>query len=138
MRKLSGLRRSTPANIRTNARRVKVRLVGIDKGTRKGKSYQEIHYEALDTSLPRRDAQVHKCVIRYFGDKLSTSADVWVSCNCQYYRYVLEVANTAKGSSSIEYSTGARPRKRNPRLRSGLCKHLFRASELAVKLRPKK
>jgi hypothetical protein len=132
-RKLNGLRRSTPFTIRTNSRKCKARIAKLGAGKWKGKRFQEIRFEVMGSSR-----KIRHCIIRFFGEKLTGETVVWVSCDCPYYRYTLEVANTTRDSSSVEYSTGAMPRKRNPHLRSGLCKHLYKASELTAGFRPKK
>lgn len=128
MRKLGQLRASTRPEIRSRSHSCKAKLEDIDIVKEKGITIREIKIQVKDSN------KVHRCILRFFG-KISTNTAVWVSCDCENFRYVWETSLTATGNSSIIHSTGERPRKRNPRLRSGLCKHLYKASELAVKLK---
>lgn len=50
---------------------------------------------------------------------------VWVTCECEYFRYHCEVANQRRGSSDILESNGKLPRVTNRRMVSHLCKHLY-------------
>jgi len=50
---------------------------------------------------------------------------VWVSCSCNYFRYVCEWALTRYGSSDIIYSNGQPARFTNPRGIGTLCKHIY-------------
>ncbi len=48
-----------------------------------------------------------------------------VSCDCEDFRYRMEVANKRHGASRIIHSNGAQPVKTNPNRNPGLCKHLL-------------
>lgn len=128
MKSLATLRRATTTAIRTRSRSCRAKLRSVNVGRVKGKQYQEVEFDVVGSTSVRR------CKFRFFG-KISTTALVWVSCSCEDFRYVHEVALTAAGSSSVEYSSGAIPHVKNPRGRIGLCKHLYRASDLAVAIR---
>lgn len=64
--------------------------------------------------------------IRAYGPRLVT-AKLWVSCDCPFFLYHAEVANTRKGSSDIIYSNGASPKITNPGGIPHLCKHAISA-----------
>jgi len=53
------------------------------------------------------------------------SSPVWVSCSCNYFRFVCEWALSRYGSSDIIYSNGQPARFTNPRGVGTLCKHIF-------------
>ncbi len=57
---------------------------------------------------------------------------VWVSCSCNYFRYVCEWALSRYGSSDIIYSNGRPARFTNPRGIGTLCKHLYAAIPVAI------
>lgn len=57
---------------------------------------------------------------------------VWVSCSCNYFRFVCEWALTRYGSSDILYSNGQPARFTNPRGIGTLCKHLYAVLPLAI------
>jgi hypothetical protein len=50
-----------------------------------------------------------------------------VSCDCEDFKYRMEVALHAKGAADIKHSNGARPNVTNPDMDAGLCKHLLAA-----------
>jgi hypothetical protein len=51
---------------------------------------------------------------------------VVLSCSCDDFWAVWEVALAAQGAARVEYSNGERPIDRNPQMIPGCCKHLFR------------
>jgi len=51
------------------------------------------------------------------------TAQVWCSCDCEFWLYHCEVAMQKKGSSDILHSNGAKPRVTNPKMIPSLCKH---------------
>jgi len=57
---------------------------------------------------------------------------VWVSCSCNYFRYVCEWALSRYGSSDIIYSNGQPARFTNPRGIGTLCKHLYAVLPVAI------
>lgn len=57
---------------------------------------------------------------------------VWVSCSCNYFRYVCEWALSRYGSSDIIYSNGRPARFTNPRGIGTLCKHIYAALPVAI------
>lgn len=52
---------------------------------------------------------------------------VWLSCNCEYFLYHCEVADTFLDSSTMLHSNGAWPFTTNPNGIPHLCKHLIAA-----------
>lgn len=57
---------------------------------------------------------------------------VWVSCSCNYFRFVCEWALSRYGSSDILYSNGQPARFTNPRGIGTLCKHIYAAIPAAI------
>lgn len=57
---------------------------------------------------------------------------VWVSCSCNYFRYVCEWALSRYGSSDIIYSNGQPARTTNPRGIGTLCKHIYAVLPVAI------
>lgn len=50
---------------------------------------------------------------------------VVLSCSCDDFWAVWEVALAARGAARVEYSNGDRPIERNPMMIPGCCKHLY-------------
>jgi hypothetical protein len=57
---------------------------------------------------------------------------VWVSCSCNYFRYMCEWALLRHSSSDRIYSNGQPARSTNPRGIGTLCKHLYVALPLSI------
>lgn len=57
---------------------------------------------------------------------------LWVSCSCNYFRYVCEWALARYGSADIIYSNGQPARFTNPRGIGTLCKHLYASIPVAI------
>jgi hypothetical protein len=64
--------------------------------------------------------------------KVKPNHPTWVHCSCPYFRYYVEVALSARGSSAVLSSNGQFPKIRNPRMKPYLCKHLFQAIPVAL------
>jgi hypothetical protein len=59
---------------------------------------------------------------------------VVLSCSCDDFWAVWEVALAVQGAARVEYSNGERPVDRNPQMIPGCCKHIYRlASRLLDK-----
>jgi len=67
---------------------------------------------------------------------MTNRSKAWVHCDCPYFRYYVEVALAAQKSSDVIASNGQFPKIRNPNMRPYLCKHLWAAAPLALKLKP--
>lgn len=127
MQRLSTLVKNTPEHIVAASRKVRVtnfnqrsvNLVRVD-----GRDVWEIEYKTSGTG------ESHTCTVRFFGPAIKQDALVWVSCDCEDFRYRLEYALTQKKSSDRLYSTGREPLRTNPRLQTRLCKHLLKITGL--------
>lgn len=62
----------------------------------------------------------------------SLNTPVWVSCSCNYFRFVCEWALSRYGSSDIIYSNGRPALITNPRGVGTLCKHVYAAIPYAI------
>lgn len=68
----------------------------------------------------------YHCIMRFFAGVIYTGAKVWVSCDCDDFRYRLEYVLSQRGSSSILHSSGGPAQKTNPKGQARLCKHLLK------------
>jgi len=73
----------------------------------------------------------HASYIRFYGEP-GLKTPVWVWCDCDYFKYYLEVSLARRGSSSLRASNGKAPTIRNPHMNAYLCKHLMLAAEIAL------
>ena len=142
MLNLHTLMRATPWNIVNNAGDVNVvkKNAWVEKDD---KGEHKVFSGKLLTRGP--DKKPRNVTIKMYGSRTAngqmrrkTRHPVWVHCDCEYFLYYLEVAVTARGSSSVITSNGNFPKIRNPRMKPYLCKHLLRASREAWKEKPKK
>lgn len=62
------------------------------------------------------------------GERLS-KGNIKVSCECGDYWSTWEVALKRAGAADIHYSNGEKPVVKNPSMRPGVCKHLYRMLE---------
>lgn len=127
MKTLVQLARSTDLFRQNNARYVK--LMNLKAGhLQNGKGF--IACRSYSTHEVRADGKLHKklnpakytTVVVFEDSKLHCK----VSCSCEDFMYVHEVANHDKGAADIDYSNGELPVVKNPKLRPGLCKHLYK------------
>lgn len=81
--------------------------------TVKGKAYDR----AAGSGTP------HYLEVDYYGR--GKSAQVWITCDCEYFLYHCEVALWSDESSSIRWSNGADPGITNPSQAPRACKHLI-------------
>lgn len=129
---LSQLARLTPKNIQRHAAGVQVTKIKafIDHDAKKGK-FKTVRANVKSTRA-FGSGKVWQIHVRIYGRMRSDGAmkannRAWVHCSCPYFRYHVEVADAARGSSNVITSTGAYPKIRNPRMKPHLCKHLFAA-----------
>lgn len=61
----------------------------------------------------------------YVG-KLSECPSLRVACNCGNHLFQWEVALSYRNAADIIYSDGSYPIEKNPSLRPGCCKHIFK------------
>lgn len=65
-------------------------------------------------------------VDRKYTGNLASCPAVKVSCTCERFTYVWEVALWKQGAADILYSNGEMPTQTNPRMIPGCCKHLIK------------
>lgn len=131
MLSLSALINFTPIPMRKRSNDVKFKKTKsiIDKD--ENGVYKLVTYRAIATTIPR---VITFKVYQLRNKRFTASSSTWVHCSCENYLYQWEVANTARGSSSIMNSNGAMPRIRNPRMRAGLCKHAYRCAQTVLRV----
>jgi len=77
----------------------------------------------------------HKLYIRAIdgpAHKLSAGNHVVVSCSCENFLYVDEVALNKKDAANIRYSNAKLPVETNPLMVPQCCKHLFRLGSSVI------
>jgi len=137
---LSTLLRQTPANIRSNAAKVRISRIKASVDT----DQTGEHKLFLASARTRMKGKTPWFVtIKLYGTHradgvMKPSSRCWVHCTCPYFQYYVEVALTARGSSNVIMSNGSFPKIRNPRMRPYLCKHLYAAGLVAPKVRAKR
>lgn len=127
MQRLSTLVKNTPANIQAASKKVRVAHFnekGVNLVKMDGRDVWEVEYKTSGTG------ESHTCTVKFFGPAIKQEALVWVSCDCEDFRYRLEYALTMKNSSDRLYSTFRPPLKTNPKNLTRLCKHLLKITGL--------
>lgn len=104
-------------NVVENAKRVRTKIISVtrEKDT-EGDEYKHIITRCLGNTIPRETE------LLVWGK--GPNAKVWVTCTCEHWMYVNEVAVKRKGSTDIMHSNGARPKITNPNMVASICKHL--------------
>jgi hypothetical protein len=92
---------------------------------------EKIFYDVIIELYPN---EIHKDV--YSRPSLDMLA--WVQCSCPYWLFNLEYAVAKVGSTEIKFSNGKPPVITNPKLKIGLCKHLYKAADESVLKQAKK
>lgn len=143
---LTQLQRLTPANIKRNSRYVLLHsgATFLEKDQRgqhkvyraKAKTTRARQPNKNSRSKVKLSGQTYDVVIKLYGKpmkdgRMKPNNRAWVHCTCPYFLYYNEVALAARGSSEVISSNGALPNIRNPRMKPYLCKHLFRAANVA-------
>jgi len=134
MLSLSQIARATPKSVQRKSvsfSKVKAFIDTDDNG-----EFKYITATARSTGSMNK-YQVH---VRLYGrvpmsGKMKPNSKAWVHCSCPYFRYYVEVALAARGSSAILISTGAFPKIRNPRMKPYLCKHLFQVVPVVMQVK---
>lgn len=98
--------------------------------------YNQVRVYSRDMS-PTGSGGKHQSLIRFYGPP-GIKSPVWVWCDCDYFKYTLEVPLYDHNSSSVKNSNGEPATIRNPGNTPYLCKHLFRAAEWALTRREDK
>lgn len=131
---LSQMLQATPADIRRNARYVKV-LVKTASFLKKDKSKRVVELTAR-SSPAHGSGLPHKVTIKFHGKTTDKTelirSPVWVSCDCEWFQYNCEVALFHKKSTDIIHSNGAMPTDRNKQLKPWICKHIIAALPTAL------
>lgn len=79
-------------------------------------------------------SEKYKCsIIGLEDDGPLSEQRCMVSCPCERFTYVFEVALMKKGAAKIKYSNGDMPHVTNPNMITGMCKHLIALSTELVK-----
>ena len=104
------------AEILRKARRVSVRFGKAEEVTDNGATFRQVTARAVGDTRPRN-------VTMRFRGKGATSK-VWVSCDCEYFKFHCEVADTRRGSSDVIHSNGKFPKITNSRGVAHVCKHI--------------
>lgn len=128
--------------IRQTAKKVRIHfLTPREKIDEDGDKYIEVVANAKGDTVTR------KVVIRMWGGR--TNPWVWVSCTCEWWLYVCEVAMVENGNSDLGFardrytpdaleSDGSHPVQTNPSMVPCACKHIIAAFKNgASSLRPK-
>lgn len=98
------------------ARRVSVRFSAAEEVEDDGATYREVRARAVGSTIPRH------VVMRFRGS--GATAKAWITCDCEYFKFHCEVADTRRGSSDVIHSNGKYPREKNPRGVAHVCKHI--------------
>lgn len=138
---LNTIMRATPWNIVNNARRV--RVVKEDAYVDRDDQGEHKVYRAKVLSQGPGKKPWNLTIKLYgkrraSGKMVKRSNKAWVHCDCPYFKYYVEVALAARGSSSVMISNGNFPKIRNPRMRPYLCKHLLATGKAATDAKAKK
>jgi hypothetical protein len=99
------------------------RYVRIFKAQKK--SEHEFWYQTV-TNIPGEKARKHKQWVKDLSQQgLNQSKEIWVSCDCQRFKYFWEYALWKRGASMIRFCNGEPPVEKNPRMWPACCKHLY-------------
>lgn len=67
----------------------------------------------------------------YIGPKkepqMTLESKVWVSCSCEWFLFVCEVADAESDNATVRYSNGMFPKITNPQGIGTVCKHIISA-----------
>ena len=110
-----------------NASKVAVRFDSVvDKKDEDGVPCREITLKARGSTIDR------KVIVRVYEPWKGSDSPVWVSCDCEYFKFYAEQALARKGSSDIHYCdpskrSGDKDVQKNPHLVACMCKHIISA-----------
>lgn len=100
------------------------RYVRIIKAMKQGKG-DEYHYNTI-TRIPGESPRKHKQWIKDLSGKgLYNSTEIFVSCDCERFKFKWEYALWKRGASMIKFSNGEPPVTTNPNLHPAACKHCY-------------
>jgi len=129
MLKLSSLLKLTPKKIIDRSRNASVRIY---------KSFLDVDEEGEHKKvicLVTANDGIRKVIFKFYDINITNlvHSRVWLHCSCPYFLYYVEVALTARGSSSVINSNGKYPKIRNPSLVPYACKHVYASVRHAIK-----
>lgn len=137
---------NTPRNIRQNSKHVviiqarlsfKVKRILNDQKKLVSVPLRSLYAVAYDRETAKHLGRIrrHKLSIKAIdgpAHKLSDGNHVIVSCNCENFMYVDEVALNKKDAADIKYSNAKLPVETNPLMLPQCCKHLFRLGSSVI------
>ena len=133
---LNQLMKRTPMKIQYNSddTRIKMAKKIIDKDTKQPAVIAVIYSTHDHEGNILKSPRDHRCFIMGLegqGKPINESR-VKMSCDCEHFMFVCEVALKKKGNADIIFSNGKPARVKNPRHIPQLCKHLYRLSESLI------
>ncbi len=133
---LLDLLRLTPSEVKKRARSQcrplrKQYALGSREGFKRSRAKFPTYYNEQRVYSKCTDGK-KSSYIRFFGPP-DLNTKVWVWCDCEYFKYYLEVALANRNASTVRSSNGAPPRIRNPEQLTYLCKHLVLAANIGAK-----
>lgn len=116
----------TPREIIKNSKSVQVTITrSVMDFDKTGEAFKKIQLKARD---PKGSGKNKIMTLRLYGGNKNVLNDkAWCHCSCEYFTFNLEVALTARGSSTVINSNGNYPVEKNPGMKGHMCKHFFAA-----------
>lgn len=127
---MNGILSKTPQSRRDSSRYVVLKGVKVARTPYKTLKYTAQTYSTHDAkeNLKKGKPSVYTTMVETNGRQ------VVVECGCDDFWAVWEVALNRHKAARIKFSNGELPTDRNPRLRPGCCKHIFKlGSDLMAK-----
>jgi hypothetical protein len=113
--------RHTPLNIRRNRMKgCRVYFYNSEYFKRKGK--RGIRCFAYKTGCSK---STYMTTIGFVDYTKNLQSSVWVSCQCDHFKYTYEYAMAVKGASDHLYAWRQPPVEKNPQMLPGACKHIL-------------
>lgn len=113
--------RYTPLNIRRNRMKgCRVYFYNSEYFKRKGK--RGLRLFAYKTGCSK---STYMTTIGFVDYTKNLQSSVWVSCQCDYFKYTYEYAMATKGASDHLYAWHQPPVEKNPSMLPGACKHIL-------------
>lgn len=123
--------RMTPMNIRQNRLKgCRVYFYNSEYFSRKEKGKRGMRLFAYKTGCNK---MTYLTQIGFVDYTKNLNSSVWVSCQCDYYKYHLEYVNATLGASDHIYAWQQPPRITNPGNVPGACKHILAILDDAMK-----
>lgn len=106
------------------------RTVKRDRIWSKGSPYR-LYYTICFPPRTNKTQQKFKQKVRLYdawgpGPRTLLNRKIWVTCECEYFKFNCEAALAHHRTSHIRYSNGELPSTTNPSLAPVVCKHLWR------------